>query len=774
MNRRALAIFLVVFIGYLSIAGATYAAETDRDVRTPDQLMAQGLQLFQRGAFEQAAVNWTEAVGQYQQAGKAKEQGEALILLAQAYQSMGHYSDAFQSLKSALALAEQGHDSPRLAVVLGSAGNLYLAAGKNEEAEVYLRKALLLAKDLDSPALSAVILNNLGNLLTSQKKYPEALAAYRESFSLAKATKNSGLAARALINAATASSQNGQYKEAREWLDQAAEQIQSIEPSHDKAYTMITIGLAYQHLRASRPDLKETLLLKASELFSDAAALADRIGDPRASSYALGYLGSIYEGERRYDEALDITRRAVFAAQQAVSPEALYRWHWQTGRLLKVQGKPEEAIAAYRRAVYALQSIRPERSPGFAVAQASFRESVGAVFFELADLLLKQAASIPEPEQYEPYLVEAREVVESFKVAELRDYFRDECVDAARARTTSLEMLSRSAVIVYPIILPDRLELLVSLPGASKRILRRIPVAVDADTLTREVRAFRQKLEKRTTHQYLPHAQQLYNWLVRPLEPSLAAIHIDTLVFVPDGSLRTIPMAALHDGNQFVIAKYAVATTPGLTLTDPRPIKRQAVRALAVGLTDAVQNFPPLPNVSEELRTVHRLYPGMLLLNEEFKLPRLETELQEGEFSIVHIASHGQFDNDVRKTFLLTFDDKLTMDRLDQFVGLLRYRDEPLSFLMLSACETAAGDDRAALGLAGVAIKAGASSAVATLWFINDQASSNLVSDFYRELQKPGTTKALALQRAQVKMLDDPIYNHPAYWAPFLLLNNWL
>ena len=164
----------------------------------------------------------------------------------------------------------------------------------------------------------------------------------------------------------------------------------------------------------------------------------------------------------------------------------------------------------------------------------------------------------------------------------------------------------------------------------------------------------------------------------------------------------------------------------------------------------------------------------MLLLNEEFKLPRLETEMEEGEFSIVHIASHGQFDNDVRKTFLLTFDDKLTMDRLDQFVGLLRYRDEPLSFLMLSACETAAGDDRAALGLAGVAIKAGASSAVATLWFINDQASSNLVSDFYRELQSPGTTKALALQRAQVKMLDDPIYNHPAYWAPFLLLNNWL
>jgi CHAT domain-containing protein len=117
----------------------------------------------------------------------------------------------------------------------------------------------------------------------------------------------------------------------------------------------------------------------------------------------------------------------------------------------------------------------------------------------------------------------------------------------------------------------------------------------------------------------------------------------------------------------------------------------------------------------------------------------------------------------------------MTMDRLEEYVGMLRFREEPLALITLSACETAAGDDRAALGLAGVAIKAGARSALASLWFLDDQASSQLVTEFYRQLHDDSVSStAMALQRAQIKFLEDPEYNHPAYWAAFLLLNNWL
>jgi CHAT domain-containing protein len=178
--------------------------------------------------------------------------------------------------------------------------------------------------------------------------------------------------------------------------------------------------------------------------------------------------------------------------------------------------------------------------------------------------------------------------------------------------------------------------------------------------------------------------------------------------------------------------------------------------------------------VAAELDALRKLFDSTTLVDQDFLVSNLEKKLKDEQFTIVHVASHGQFDSDVQKTFLLTFDDKMTMDRLDQLVGVFKYRDDPLELLTLSACETAAGDDRAALGLAGVAIKAGARSAVATLWQVNDEVSADLVVDFYRQLRDPSTSRALALQRAQLKVLGDPRYDHPGFWAPFLLINNWL
>jgi CHAT domain-containing protein len=233
-------------------------------------------------------------------------------------------------------------------------------------------------------------------------------------------------------------------------------------------------------------------------------------------------------------------------------------------------------------------------------------------------------------------------------------------------------------------------------------------------------------------------------------------------------------MAALHDGKQFLVSKYALGITPSLNLTDPRPLQRERPNVLAVGVTEAVQGFPPLPNVAAELDALRKLFDSTTLVDQDFLVSNLEKKLKGERFTIVHVASHGQFDSDVQKTFLLTFDDKLTMDRLDQLIGVFKYRDDPLELLTLSACETAAGDDRAALGLAGVAIKAGARSAVATLWQVNDEVSADLVVDFYRQLRDPSTSRALALQRAQLKVLGDPRYDHPGFWAPFLLINNWL
>jgi len=441
--------------------------------------------------------------------------------------------------------------------------------------------------------------------------------------------------------------------------------------------------------------------------------------------------------------------------------------------LLHAKHNDEAAIAAYRRAVETLQLIRHDVSLryGNPNAHSSFREVAGALYFQLADLLLQRADSAKNAADLDKMLLEARDSAELLKSAELEDYFQDQCVNLLKSRITKVETVSPTAAVIYIIPLPNRTEMLVSLPSGLHRV--KSP-ATDA-MLDSAAHQFRVNLEKRTTYEYLDQAKQLYDWLIKPLQPLLANSKIDTLVFIPDGALRNIPMAALHDGEKYLIEKYAIAVTPGLTLMEPRAFKRGAIGLVANGLSDGVQGFAPLAYVSGEMSSLKKLYGGTELMNRQFVKTNIDKEFVGENYSIVHIASHGHFDSDVKKTFVLTFDSKLTLNDLEELIRPSQLRDKPVELLTLSACQTAAGDDRAALGLAGIAIKAGARSAFATLWFVNDQSSSTLVSDFYTQLHNhPDISKAKALQAAQVKLLTDPRYAHPCYWAPYLIIGNWL
>jgi CHAT domain-containing protein len=399
---------------------------------------------------------------------------------------------------------------------------------------------------------------------------------------------------------------------------------------------------------------------------------------------------------------------------------------------------------------------------------------LGPLYLQYVDLLLQKATALEatatglDSAAYTSYLQQVRTTVEQFKTSELRDYFGDACVDAARPKTTALERVSLDAGILYPILLEDRTELLLSLSTGIKRVQINEP----SERLERRTQIFRIALQAQDAQRYLYHAQQLYDLLIRPIEADLRAGQ--TLVWVPDGALRLLPLAALHDGKQFLIEKYALAVTPSLTLTDPRPLPQEAVSALAAGVSESVANFPPLPHVRDELQGIQQLYGGTVLLNQDFSPTSLAQTVDQGQFSIVHIASHGEFAADPAKSFLLTSQGKLTLTQLAKTIGQLRFRDQPLELLTLSACETAQGDDRTALGLAGVAIQAGARSAVATLWRVSDEATAVLMQRFYEHLRAPGTSRAQALQQAQLSLLHDPNYASPVYWSPFLLINNWL
>jgi CHAT domain-containing protein len=235
----------------------------------------------------------------------------------------------------------------------------------------------------------------------------------------------------------------------------------------------------------------------------------------------------------------------------------------------------------------------------------------------------------------------------------------------------------------------------------------------------------------------------------------------------------TFPFAALHDGQRFVAERYAMATVPGLTLFDPRPLAAARARTLAAGVAEGGDAYAALPAVNDELAAIQSARDATVLLDRAFTRERFVRTLRGSSFAVVHVASHGEVGSDPSRSFVRAHDGPISIDALESALAATRFREEGIELLVLSACQTAAGDDRAALGLAGLAVKAGARSALASLWFVSDRASAQLVGAFYAALAQ-GKGKAEALAIAQRSLIADPLLSHPAYWAPFLLIGNWL
>lgn len=758
MSRMIKMFFLISFFSLMFIAIVVHSSDQSR----ADAVIGEMLQAIQRGDFRQAVLNGNEAERLYREDGNASGQIRTLVNLSDAYQSIGKYRTGLEKLKAALELASRKGLESQKPMVLSKLGNAHILINQLGDAEAHLKESIVLSVKENDIASQASALNFFGNLYALKQMHAESLSAYKESLRLSEKTNDRLLSARVLANTARVLFHIGNRQESLKNLEAAYNAHIALADSHEKAYGLINIGLTY---------LKAALIQPARKSLEKAAAVAEKINDRLAASYAYGYMGLIDESSGSYPSALQNTRRAVFDAQQAGSPESLYRWQWQSGRLFKSGGRIDEALSLYRSALNTLQGIRYELLSDCRIYNhLVFQESIEPVYFETAELLLRHADSTKDKKARQSYLKEARETIELLKTAELQDYFQDACVVADKLKTKTLESIAANSAVVYVIPLSDRLELLM---GTEKEI-RKFTVKVSADSFTKEIRSFRKKLEKRTTRQYLPHAQTLYDWIIRPLESDLSSGKIDTLVFVPHGPLYTIPMSALHDGKDFLISKFSIAVTPGLSLSDPRHLSREKIDVLLAGITESLHGFPALINVPLELNSIQGLYANKLLQDQDFRIALMKSELEHKPYSIVHIASHGEFFENSRDTYLLTWDQKLTMDHLEKFMGIGKFRREPVELLTLSACVTAAGSDRAALGLAGVAVKAGARSALATLWYINDHTSYELIKEFYSQLKDPHISNSEALRKAQMKLLGSRNLRHPGYWSPFLLIGNWL
>jgi CHAT domain-containing protein len=342
----------------------------------------------------------------------------------------------------------------------------------------------------------------------------------------------------------------------------------------------------------------------------------------------------------------------------------------------------------------------------------------------------------------------------------------------------------------------EELELVVITPeGAPLRA--RIP-QTDRAVVMSAVQKFRNELTnpvKRHTQSYLPLAQQLYRWMVEPIEVELQARGIQNLSFISDAWLRSIPMAALHDGKGFLIERYSVGSMPSLSLTDTSAANFKNTQVLAMGASEFA-DMSPLPAVKIEVPAIApQEWPGKSFLNEDFTLANLKAQRQRQAFGMIHLATHADFrSGSPSQSFIQLWDTKLRLDQLRQ----MGWHSPQVEMLVLSACRTAVGDREAELGFGGLAVQAGVKSAVATLWYISDEGSLGLMAEFYAQL-RTAPIKAEALRQAQLALLHQEVqieggmlrtssrslplppelantdiqnFSHPYYWSAFRMIGN--
>ncbi|MGF1673087.1 MAG: CHAT domain-containing protein, partial [Rivularia sp. (in: cyanobacteria)] len=495
-------------------------------------------------------------------------------------------------------------------------------------------------------------------------------------------------------------------------------------------------------------------------------------------------------------EAQKLSEAGVKLAEGISASDIAYRIRWQLARIYKANGDYEKAKGAYKQALNHLKLLRNDLAYTSGDVQFSFREEIEPVYRQYVTLLLPQTAS---GEASQANLKEARDVMESLKIAELDSFFRRACLDV-EDQPVSLNEIDPKASVIYPIILPDRLAVIVSLPNQQsqskqnkqeeKEILKlkqhffgkEISSEKDFKNTITLLRT-EQLADEQNQSGYLQSVQEVYNWLIRPFEAELENNQVDNLVFVLDGGLRNIPMAALHDGEQFLIQKkYNLAISPGLKLLPPKRSEKANLRLFAGGLSKLNEensehnNFQQLQNVRQEIETIsQQITSSEKLLDNKLINSNIAQKIQSFSPSIVLFATHGIFNTSAEETFILSWDQKINANELGSLLKSQENQQKTIDLLVLSACQTASGDERAALGLAGIAVQSGARSTLATLWNVDDEKTKELMVEFFKQLsENPTITKAEAIKRAQLHLLKQYPQLHPYYWSPYVLVGNWL
>ncbi|MBF2029466.1 MAG: CHAT domain-containing protein [Oscillatoriales cyanobacterium C42_A2020_001] len=645
-------------------------------------------------------------------------------------------------------------------MLLNNLAEVYLFRRDFEAAFDKLQQSFEIVTRSGDQRLQGIILDSFGQLYSGRKKPVEALAYYQKALTISREIQN-----------------------------RASERI-----------TLSNLGDLFAEQR--QPELA-ILFYKQSVNVTEAIRKDLR---PLPRSYQESYTQTVAETYRKLADLL-LQQDRVLEAQQVLD-------------LLKVQ-ELDDYLRNVRGVGQQVEFLRPETE--ILKRYGKLQETAIRVGRELAELRKKGALTdaekqhIAKLDRLETSLNEQfGQFIRSDEVKKLIAQLSPE-VQAQIVKLSDLEALRddlrrMNAVMIYPLVLSDRLELIITTPDT---IPLRRTVPIKRETLNAAILEFRRALQSPGTDAK-PIAQKLYSWLIQPLEADLKQATPQTLIYAPDGQLRYIPLAALHDGQQWLVQRYQINNITAKSLTKFNNPSQVQMRVLAGAFTDAATTYPVkvgernfsfkgLPFAGQEVTNLAALFPGTnKVLDRAFSLASIKP-LMNG-FSVVHLATHAAFvPGDPSNSFILFGDGSFATLR-----DIENWSLNNVDLVVLSACETGVGvkavGDRAlgngeeVLGLGYQFQNRGARATLASLWQVDDGGTQELMTAFYTALKQLNMTKAGALQQAQIAMINSQPDNratdtqrssvvytpgrnqaaissdrsHPYYWAPFILIGNGL
>ncbi len=594
-----------------------------------------------RGKTEAALETWKQAEENYARAKNETGKLGSRINQATALQALGQYRRSKILLQQLVGELKNQPDSTIKADGLRSLGIALQTIGDLLQSKEILEQSWAISQRLGASSNPGETLLSIGNIARDLQQYDVAQAYYLEAH---KRAKNAIASVQAQLNLLSLFVQTKQWEPAQALIPEISAKISNLSPSRAAIYARV--NFAESLMQVSK--LERESATYVAQILASGVQQAKQIQDLRAEAYSLNQLGKLYEQNQQWLDAKNLTQQVLQIAQEIDANDITARAAWQLGRILFQQGDITKAIAAYRNAYNNLQSLRSDLVAINPDAQFNFRDNVEPVYRQFASLLLQPNANQADIKQ-------ARTVIEALQLAELDNFFRDACLDIKPAQ---IDEIDTQAAVFYPIILSDRLEVILSLP---KQPLRHYSTPLGAS----QVESVLQKMYSSlylgySSQERKQFSQQIYEWLISPALSDLNISKITTLVFVPDGFFRNLPMAALYDGKQYLVERYAIAISSGLQLF-PQSLERQKPTALTVGLTEARQGFSALPGVLVELNQIANELNSKILLDRQFTRQTFQEKMNATSFEIVHLATHGQFSSNPEETFLLAWDGKINI-----------------------------------------------------------------------------------------------------------------